>query len=139
MRLQSSKVQSFLVVALCVGMLLATGCRKAPIYNVTDAPIMDTSTTKLSQDSIVKAIVRAGAGLGWKIHRVEDGLMEGVLNIRAHQAIVSIAYDSETYSISYKNSTNLKYDGSKIHRNYNSWIHNLDRAIQVQLSQALAE
>jgi hypothetical protein len=29
-------------------------------------------------------------------------------------------------------STNLSYDGQKIHTNYNSWVQNLSNAIRVQ-------
>ncbi len=137
MRSRISKFQLFLTMALCASMLFVAGCKRAPVYNVMNAPIADTTSTKLSTDSIEKAIVSAGAGLGWKIHKVQEGIMEGVLDIRVHRAVINIAYDSETYSISYKDSTNLKYDGTKIHRNYNNWIHNLDRAIQAQLSQEL--
>jgi hypothetical protein len=31
-------------------------------------------------------------------------------------------------------STNLNYDGTNIHRNYNGWITNLDKAIRSQLT-----
>ena len=59
--------------------------------------------------------------------------MEGTLNLRSHTAIVDITYDTRTYSIKYKDSTNLGYDGRNIHSNYNGWIENLDKGIQTQL------
>ena len=50
--------------------------------------------------------------------------------------MVDIKYDHKSYSIDYKDSTNLNHDAAKgqIHRNYNGWIQNLDKAIQAQLS-----
>jgi hypothetical protein len=39
-----------------------------------------------------------------------------------------------SFSISYRDSKDLNYDGSNIHSNYNNWIHNLDQAIQQQLA-----
>jgi len=49
-------------------------------------------------------------------------------------AQVDIKYSTIAYSITYKDSSNLKYDGTKIHSNYNGWIQNLDKAIKIQLS-----
>ena len=43
-------------------------------------------------------------------------------------------HKNKNYSINYKDSTNLDYDGTNIHRNYNGWIANLDRAIKTQLA-----
>ena len=54
----------------------------------------------------------------------------------SHTAIVEIPYTTKTYSIIYKDSTNLKYDAEKqtIHENYRGWIQNLDNAIKSRLS-----
>ena len=60
------------------------------------------------------------------------GLMRGVLNIRDHQALVDIPFDSQRFSIRYAGSSNLNYDGTNIHPNYNSWVQNLQRAIMSQ-------
>jgi hypothetical protein len=55
-------------------------------------------------------------------------------NLRRHQAVVEILFDTESYSITYLDSTNLKYDGAEIHQNYNSWVRNLSNAIYAQIS-----
>ena len=49
-------------------------------------------------------------------------------------AEVDIAYTTTTYSINYKDSRGLDYDGSNIHSNYNGWVQKLDRAIARQLA-----
>jgi len=77
-------------------------------------------------------IRRAGAGLGWVMQDQGPGLMRGTLNLRSHQAVVDIPYDARRFSIRYAGSTNLDYTGSTIHRNYNSWVRNLQNAILVQ-------
>ena len=77
-------------------------------------------------------IRRAGAGLGWVMQDQGPGLMRGTLNVRTHQAVVDIPYDTRRFSIRYVTSTNLDYNGSTIHRNYNSWVRNLQNAIVVQ-------
>ncbi|WP_149538286.1 hypothetical protein [Siccirubricoccus phaeus] len=79
-------------------------------------------------------IRRAGTGLGWIIEPQGPGLMRGTLNLRTHQAVVDIPYDTQRFSIRYVSSSNLDYDGTVIHRNYNSWVQNLQNAIMVQSS-----
>ena len=77
-------------------------------------------------------IRRAGAGLGWRMEPQGPGLMRGTLDLRAHQAVVAIPYDTQRFSIRYLSSSNLDYDGQVIHRNYNSWVRNLQNAIMAQ-------
>ena len=64
----------------------------------------------------------------------EPGRIVGTLSLRSHEAVVEILYDTEGYSITYLNSVNLKYDGQRIHKNYNSWVQNLSNAIYAQVS-----
>jgi hypothetical protein len=64
----------------------------------------------------------------------QPGTMEGVLVLRSHRAVVDITYDTAAYSIKYKDSSDLEYDGSSIHSNYNGWVQNLDKAIRAQLT-----
>ena len=55
------------------------------------------------------------------------------LNVRKHMARVAIAYSTRSYSITYKDSHTLAYDGATIHRNYNKWVRNLKILINRQL------
>lgn len=85
-------------------------------------------------DEVGKAILRAGGTLGWQMKQVEPGYILGTLKLRSHVAVVDVRYTTQNYSIKYKDSTNLNYDGTNIHSNYNGWISNLDRAIKTQLA-----
>jgi len=112
--------------------LFLIACTVAPVYEVTAAPI---SPAAASAADVQKAITRAGVRLGWQMNPVSPGKMQGTLVLRQHRAVVDIAYDAKSYSIKYKDSTNLNYDGSNIHRNYNGWVQNLERGIRAELSQ----
>jgi hypothetical protein len=125
------KFRSSLVLAGIVIAMLG-GCRSAGIYNVSAAPVV--ANKAVSMDDVQKAIIRAGAGLGWQMKPVEPGLIVGTLTLRTHMAMVNVKYDAKTYSITYKDSSNLDYTGDSIHKNYNGWVTNLDRGIQSQLS-----
>jgi hypothetical protein len=119
------------VLILAAGSVLAlSGCRSAPIMNVSDAPI----TANRSMQQVEQAIVDAGRSLGWQMSPQGPGRVQGNLVLRTHRATVDVLYSAKSYSIVYKDSDNLHYDGKSIHKNYNGWIENLDRAIRVRLS-----
>ncbi len=115
---------------------LLAGCRTATIYNVNEATVVSSTGNPLSLDQVRNAIVAAGTGLGWQMAPTETGHIQGTLNIRSHSAIVDISYSTESYNITYKSSSNLKYDpdDKSIHSNYNGWIQKLDSAIKARLA-----
>ena len=125
------KTKFFAIVVACAFLMLA-GCRSSPILNIENAPI--TIEAKHSAKDIKKAIIRAGAGLGWNMKAKKSGHIIGTLYLREHVAIVDIKYSNKSYSITYKSSENLNYDGTNIHKNYNGWVTNLNRQIQAQLT-----
>ncbi|WP_024850525.1 hypothetical protein [Hydrogenovibrio kuenenii] len=109
-----------------------TACRTSPIRDYKSQPVPSNIT---SAAQVAKAIQIAGTSLGWVISKEEDGKMMGVLNLRSHQAVVSIPYSATGYSILYSSSIDLKYNAEDrtIHSNYNGWVLNLNRAIQANL------
>ena len=113
--------------------IVSMGCSLKPLQNVADEPVITASGKTPTMDEVSKSIMRAGVGLGWTIKPLEAGHMLGTLNLREHTAVVDIRYTVKMYSITYKDSTNLNYDGSNIHRNYNGWIQNLNKRIRAQL------
>jgi hypothetical protein len=132
------RIQPVLAV-ICLVLIAVTGCRGGgEIYNVKDAPINTASGSTPSLEDVQKAIITAGTGLNWSMAVVKPGHIVGTLNVRSHTAVVDIMYNSKTYSITYKDSTNLKYDAEKktIHENYRSWIQNLDNNIRGRLTVA---
>ena len=111
--------------------LIITGCGTSRIYNVPQHKV----SHKTSSETVYKAIRSAGQSLGWNIQKVKPGVAQGKLNLRSHVAVVQIKYTNSSYSIRYVRSQNLKYNAKKqtIHGNYNGWIQNLEKAIDVRL------
>ncbi len=126
----------FKILAACIGAaaLVMVGCKSNPVYNVTDAPVTTSSNRYASQD-VRSAILQAGASLGWQMKEVRAGLIAGTLNVRDHMARIDIEYNRKSYSIQYRDSQNLNYDGTSIHSNYNGWIQRLQGAINARISQ----
>lgn len=127
------------ILVACLAVVIVTGCRGAgQIYNVKEAPITTSAGKELTVDQVGKAIVDAGIGLRWIMVVTKPGQIVATQNARNHTAIVDIAYDSKTYSMTYKDSVNLNYNAEKqtIHEAYSGWIRNLDNAIKGRLAIA---
>lgn len=122
------------IAAIAAVLLLAGFGGGAPIRNVVNAPIPPHPAATM--ENLEKAMIRAGGTLGWKMTPKGPGKVEGILDIRKHQAIIDVTYDTKTYSITYRDSTNLDYrpEAKTIHSNYNGWIQNLDKAIRAQVT-----
>ncbi len=123
-------------LALAVIAVLATACeqRVQPIYNPTNVPIPQ-SLAFTSLEEIGEGIKRAGASQNWQMTDKGAGEIEAVLKIRTHKANVRIDYSQISYSITYVSSINLLENGAGIHRNYNTWVRQLESAINVNLQK----
>lgn len=121
-----------IVALLALSVIFAAGCRTAPVYSVDNAAV--GASGKHTTSDVGKAIIRAGNSLGWQMKKVSPGKIIGTLHLRKHMAQVEITYNSKAYSINYKDSAELHYDGSTIHSNYNGWVQNLNRSILTQFN-----
>jgi hypothetical protein len=119
--------------ALLTCLFALAACTSAPIYTVTDAPVVVRAGKQASADDVRDAILRAGRRLGWQMVPGERGVINAKLSLRTHVAVVDVRYSATSYSIVYRDSTNLDHSGDQIHKNYNGWIQNLDRDIRNEL------
>ena len=114
----------------------AVWARTAELYN--PSPI--TAPCALGEGRMKSAIRTSLHGRGWTVHEKGAGVIEGKLNKRTHVAVVTITYAGRQVKIRYKSSENLNYaveDGKPvIHGNYNKWIKNLERDIDINMSKA---
>ncbi len=118
-------------ISILFVILLLNACRTAPIYNAENIPISPRASA--TDEDISETIWVAGRRLGWQIEKIKPGEMRGVFKIKTHSATVSIPYDRTQFSILYKDSENLDYDGNEIHKNYNVWIQRLVGKIQHEI------
>ncbi|CDL86528.1 hypothetical protein [Xenorhabdus cabanillasii] len=123
------KTASKILISLaCVAML--AGCaRTAPILTP-----QTTIVTKSSLSTVKKAILEAGKKRKWAMTEVSPGVIDGYLKSRAHDVQIRINYTEKNYSINYVNSRKMMERKGNIHRNYNRWVNNLDKDIQLNLA-----
>ena len=126
--------------ALFAGLILImlAGCRTGSVLDIRDAGIPTAVGQHLTMDEVATGILAAGSKHGWTMAIQTQGHIVGTLVLRRHTAVVDIFYSTNSYSILYKDSSNLKYDPTRktIHANYSSWISNLNDAIQKELGAA---
>ena len=72
--------------------------------------------------------------MGWQMNDAQPGLILATLNVRDHMVQVEIPYDRRTYSILYRDSINMNYNGSNIHNNDTGWVQRLSAAINSRVS-----
>jgi len=128
------QLSRFAIVTVLAAVLVAA-CAPVPVKNVADTPVK-SNKANLTNEDVATAIKRAGTSLGWAMLDDGPGKINATLRLRTHTAVVEIPYSTTSYSIQYKDSIDLRYDAEKgtIHKNYNSWIQNLDAAIQRELA-----
>ena len=114
--------------------LLAFGCSRTAV--LSDPP--PASFFPMDTRSVEHGIVGGMARLKWMPAREGPGVIRGTLNLRTHTVVLRIEYTTENYSIRYVDSQNMAFavrsDGTRmIHKNYNSWVRNLQREINKRL------
>lgn len=129
--MMQSRILPYTVLVLFA--LALIGCASgAQVRDVSDAALDRTH----DMDDVRTAIIRAGANRGWRMQPQDDGHIVGTLEVREHMAQVDIRYTRDSFDITYRDSENLNYDPETgtIHKNYNSWIRNLETDIHNNLA-----
>ena len=113
-------------------LFLLGGCGSLTVYNA----VSPSFERKISPSEMQQAVVNAAQRYGWEIKNKIPGAVEAEYRRRDFFAQIKISYSASSYSIDYVDSENLKYDGQKIHKAYNSWIKNLEKTLNENLETA---
>jgi hypothetical protein len=126
-----------IVLLCCLLSIGVSGCasRVEPIYNVVNHPV-PVAAQKLPLQEIGHAIVTAAAEYHWSVALTQPGQIRATYDRGEHQAVIAISYSRSAYSINLVSSEDLKQRDGEIHRKYNLWIRNLERAIEERLDAA---
>ena len=125
-----------LMRSLLVASALAVtaGCTSRPIANVTGEPVVVAPGKTATNDNVRDAIMRAGAGLGWKMRPAGPGVVTGEMSVsNKHWVTIDVQHTPTTYNIVYRSSTNMNERNGEINRNYNIWVQSLNNAIRAEL------
>lgn len=123
------------LIALFTSVFALAGCGNAdPVLNFTNSPVVAPAGKK-NMDDIKRGIILAGSRSGWQMQQVKPGTIIATIFLRGRMAKVAINYTTETYNITYKDSSNLNYQGGTIHGTYNKWVTELHNNIRTTLSK----
>ncbi|MFH0881104.1 MAG: hypothetical protein V2A34_15440 [Lentisphaerota bacterium] len=100
------------------------------------ATLTEVTDALLSSENVEGAF---GIKKKWIFEKVSDGEITATLFDRQYMVKVTIIYDTEKYTIAYKDSTNLNYDGGSIHPSYNKWVAALKMSIDKTFTQVKAD
>lgn len=125
-------IRNILVVGIIV--LLAACQRDVPIYNIESEPIITGTGQTLNLTQIQTAIRRGVLDKTWVVEEDGENKIKATLTKGRKIAVVTVTYSLDQYSIHYKTSTLLFYDGTNIHRRYNAWVKGLRKSINKQFT-----
>jgi hypothetical protein len=142
-----SRMRNALVVVTLLLVLFAVGpsiaVASVTIRNTPPTPHFAPVGTPLVD--LAAAIRQAANEQGWRIVAETPGVMQASLQVRSHEAVVTIGFDETSFWIDYADSINLDYNpntlrktrnrgvikGPRIHRNYNIWVDQLAKKIAI--------
>lgn len=139
------KISRLMFSATVCATLALVGCRATvPVQNVVKASYGSAAygeAGKLTLHDYEKAIARAGTYRNWETKPIAPGHLEASNLIRRkHAVVVDIFFDTETFSIQYKSSSDLDWNpaAGTIHPNYNSWVDLLKADIKAEIQRLRA-
>ena len=133
-----SIVRTVLLAAVMVISGSALAREAVPIVNPTDIPVAPASGKKLTATEVQQVIARVATDKKWIVSAARDGKFTASLswNSNKHTIVVEIACMPDRYSITYKDSLNMKYEVlngvPKIHPYYDRHINALRDAIRIE-------
>ena len=156
-------IRQFLALLISLVSLGAMGREAVPLVDYTDIPVLAASGKPLTAEQVRDVIISAARANNWEIARSPtQDLLTATLEVHGkHTVVVTIPYSAAKFSIRYESSNNMKYsvrdksmvvssnpmvsntrnvppaaDGVRvIHPAYNTWVHDLLRAIQGELKK----
>ena len=123
-----------------LAIFFVAACTTRPVIDYNENSLNVPSSANLTMQQVEEAIFKAATVRHWEIRRIRQGELEAKYDVKSHGryvAFVRIIHDTRSYSIIYKDSSNLKFKEGRIHRNYNNWIRRLKLEIQKQTQRTI--
>jgi hypothetical protein len=121
----------FAAIALAVG-LGACVSMIMPMERLVNVPVSHRD----GEAGVGAAIDRALQARGWVVTERRTGETDATLIGSEYRADITVRYSASAYSVVYRDSQGLDYDGQKIHRHYNNWLNNIRISIDRELIAA---
>ena len=121
-----TRMLRLLALALALFALNAQARNLEPIGNFDNLPATTGGGQAATIQQITEALTAAGAPRGWQVAQVKPGQLVATVNVRnKHTVSLDVSLAPGLYSLRYKNSTNMNYNGVQINPHYNKWVQTL--------------
>jgi hypothetical protein len=135
-------INRILVVIAALLVASAVHAQRSPVAIVDhpSVPVVTGSGKPISQGALTRAIINGGVAGGrkWEVVPAAGGKsLRATYRVRSHTVVVDIVPGSDSYSVKYAESINMKYgvdNGTAvIHPFYNTWVDELIQSIRTEL------
>ncbi|MHB9138281.1 MAG: hypothetical protein ACYC4Q_02640, partial [Victivallaceae bacterium] len=104
------KILSVFAAAMVI-LFAVAGCSAVPVAQVTDEPFFAASKNA-DLNKVTQKILEVGKRRGFSMKVIAPGHIEAFYAKREVRAVMDVKYTTEHFSITYKDSTNLKYNSA---------------------------
>lgn len=131
-----SVIRTAVIACVLIGVAACT----APIQKVELNKYGYGPKAGTTMEQIKATIESVATSRGWKLNNMQSGQFTGLRawggpDNNKHNIVVDVVYDVKAFSIRYKNSKRMDYDGSSIHHTYNDMVVDLQEGIQAAVSK----
>ncbi len=128
-------------IALLLSLVVSTPALARASVLIDELPLYPAAAASgksMTLDDVRRTIQTAALLKNWSLEERAPGAMLATFQVRGkHTIMVDITYTADGYTFAYNNSTNMNYKKENglelIHPNYNKWVQDLRKAIQIEL------
>jgi hypothetical protein len=116
------------VLPVFFAIFFVAACATEAIHKVDKVNYGYYSKTPLTMEKVRNTIERTATRNGWQLSQQKDGFFVGKREWGGgkHNIVIDVIYDVRAFSIKYRDSYQMKYDGSWIHNSYNRMVQKLE-------------
>jgi hypothetical protein len=131
-----TRILRLVALAISLFALNAQAKNLEAIANFDNQPALTGSGQPASVQQIKQALTAGGAPRGWQVIQVAPGQFVATVNVRnKHTVSVDVLAAPGVFSIKYKTSVNMNYDGGQINPHYNKWVQMLAEDARKELAK----
>lgn len=114
-----------------LGIFFLASCATEQMHKVDKVDYGYYTKKGLTMEKVRATIERTAVRNGWQLSDQKEGSFVGKREWGGgkHNIVVDVLYDLRKFSINYRDSHQMRYDGSWIHNSYNRMVQKLEEDI----------
>lgn len=130
-------MQKFLRLAIASALLIVIAACSAPIHKVESKSYGWGPQKGVTMAQVQATVEKTALDWGWLLSNEKPGSFTATKTWGGgkHSAVVDVIYNLKDFTIRYKDSKQLGYNGSTIHKTYNTMVTRLEENIKLNVSK----